>query len=295
MKKSAYLAIILILCAALLFGCGKKEAAPAETQSGTEASEAAPATDQKDYEGLYTYLGFYAKGQFVVDQEMIPWSVNLKKDGAGTLYWGENNNGPISSWVVEDGKITINAGVSVIEGTIEDHIMLLDMGDGYTIGWAGPGTDFYSLELITMEDFIRENQPEDASAVEYSTPAELVGAYYPFACERDGYCVAMPVGITDGVITLYEDGRATMPTGGVMNEFQWGLCEDGFRLYDDTGEIMGYEGTVADGIMTIEVIYDLPDGSQIIGYNIFAREDADTSGIETISIEEYNAAMSAKG
>ncbi len=134
--------------------------------SALACAEESAATDYEAYAGLYTYLGYFVDRQFVVDEEMISWSVNLKKDGTGYLYWGEDNQGPISEWSMEDGYLLIHAGISEIEGTIANHVMLLLMGDGIAIGWAGPGTDFDKLNLITMDQFISEHREEIEAASE---------------------------------------------------------------------------------------------------------------------------------
>ncbi len=141
----------------------------AETQSAPSAESKAeaqteqsaePETEAQANAGLYTYLGYYVEKRFVVDEEMTSWSVTLKADGTGNIYWGEDNQGPISEWSIEDGRLMIYAGVSEIEGIIANGIMLLDMGDGIVIGWAGPDAPLDMLNIISLEEFQAEKAAE---------------------------------------------------------------------------------------------------------------------------------------
>lgn len=149
-KISPIMAIILLSC--LLLGCGKEE-------------RTAP-----KYAGLYTCLGYYADKQFIVVDELKNWSVTLDKDGTGRLYWGEDNNGPISHWTVEDNTLTIEAGISVIKGAVSEGVMLLNMGDGVVLGWASSQADFSKLHFTTMD--ILAAMDADTSHIETISIAE---------------------------------------------------------------------------------------------------------------------------
>ena len=104
--------------------------------------------------------------------------------------------------------------------------------------------------------------------------------------ERNGYCVASPDfgGDKDGMITLNEDGTGSMLTGDITNNLKWTQDGDAILLTDESG-LIPIPATVkllSDGVFTM--VYE-----DVEGVTYFAKLTADTSAIETISVEEYQA------
>ncbi len=244
--------------------------------------------EQESNIGLYTYIGYSVNGRYIHDETQATWSVNLRKDGKGYLFWGEDNQGE-TTWSMSDGKLVINAGISVIEGVIEDGVMQLDMGDGIIIGWAGPNTDLSKLDIISAEEFFA-----NAAQAKGEIPEEAAGVYYPFATTIDGYCIAYPQRPEDGTFTLNADGSAEMTTGDKVNKFRWSSSDGNLTIYDETGALEIFHGTLKDGIMMINITYAEADGSAAASQSYFATDDADTSVIETITVDEYTAITSAE-
>ena len=145
-------------------------------------------------------------------------------------------------------------------------------------GGAGTGEDASDAQV---NDITAAAPAEEAEAA-----ADIAGEYYPFAMERDGYCVASPDfgGDKDGMITLNEDGTGSMLTGDIANNLKWTQEGDAILLTDETG-IIPIPATVkllSDGVFSM--VYE-----GVEGVTYFAKLTADTSAIETISAEEYQA------
>ena len=160
-------------------------------------------------------------------------------------------------------------------------------------GGAGTGEDASEAQPndVTAAAPAADNNEADvteaeAPAEEAEAPADIAGEYYPFAMERNGYCVASPDfgGDKDGMITLNEDGTGSMLTGDITNNLKWTQDGDAILLTDESG-LIPIPATVkllSDGVFTM--VYE-----DVEGVTYFAKLTADTSAIETISVEEYQA------
>lgn len=71
----------------------------------------------------------------------------------GYLYWGEENQGPIDWWTVDGGALQIQAGVAVIDGTIDDGIMTVELDDGFWTLFALPGADTSGIAPVSIDDY----------------------------------------------------------------------------------------------------------------------------------------------
>lgn len=160
MKSTKLLSLLLALCLALSLAACAGSNQPSE--SGADLSS---------YADTYTFLCAIMEGgaglpegvsvdpaslepQFVAPEQMTGWTVTLQEDGAGSLYWGENNQGPISKWSVQGDVISLSAGVSNMTGTLRDGLLTLDMGEGLTVLFAGPKADTSTIHPLTTEEYI---------------------------------------------------------------------------------------------------------------------------------------------
>ena len=161
---AALIALLAVALSLLLAACGGGEKAPASTpQSGA---------DREKYAGTYTFL--YMKisadmmiqmldydgepaqnvpAQYVQMPNMTGWTVTLEPDGTGSLFWGEDNQGPIDQWTVDGGRLTFHAGVSEAEGTVKDGVMELALEEGLNAFFALPGAESTGVTPITPEDY----------------------------------------------------------------------------------------------------------------------------------------------
>ena len=179
------LVMILSLCA-----CGGKTAAPASTPetpaatpetlaeptpaavTETPAAPTEPAGQSlESFAGEYTFFcsrfsaaymdKMFGLGgavndipdQYVSMPEMEGQTVTLKPDGTGYLYWGEKNQGPIDWWKMEGIAISFQAGVSIIEGTIDRGLMTLVLDDGFAVCFAVPDAKITGIEPISADAF----------------------------------------------------------------------------------------------------------------------------------------------
>ena len=160
MKATKILSLLLALC--LVLSLGACAGSSQSSQSGSDLSA---------YAGTYTFFCTLMEGgaaipegvdvdvaslepQYVAPEQMTGWTVTLKADGTGSLYWGENNQGPVSKWSMDGDKISLSAGVSNMTGTLRDDLLTLGMGDGLTVLFAGPKADTSAIHPLTNEEYI---------------------------------------------------------------------------------------------------------------------------------------------
>ena len=249
-----------------------------------------PQASRESYAGLYSCIGLYRDGQYLADEKFSSWSITLDADGGGVLDWGEDNRGPISEWSVQDGKLVIRAGVSVINGTIADDVMLLDLDDGLTLAWAGPDVDPEATDIDSSL-----GSGTDTPKPETSATKSMAGVYYPFAVSDGEYCISMQENADDGdgIIELNEDGTGSMMTGTVENTFRWRVDGSIIVCTDETGTIPMFTGTIENGILILDLPSTGEEGTPEICRGYFAAEGADRSSIPNITPEEYKALKKA--
>ena len=153
---------------------------------------------------------------------------------------------------------------------------------------AAPETDNAETDSAETDNAETDNADTEAPAEEPESAADVTGEYYAFAMERDGYCVASPNfgEDKDGMITLNEDGTGTWLTGDIVNNLKWTQEGDTLKFTDESG-LVEFPATIkllSDGIFTM--VYEGVDGT-----SYFAKLNADTSAIETMTPDEYKAAV----
>ncbi|MCR5576009.1 MAG: serine/threonine protein kinase [Oscillospiraceae bacterium] len=109
-------------------------------------------------EAMYEEYGITVKegveSRKLTPEDMEGWYVELKDDGTGYLYWGENNQGKIDEWELNVETLAFKAGVSDVVGSIKDGLMRIEIAEGYDIYFAAEGAKLLEVELISMEDYI---------------------------------------------------------------------------------------------------------------------------------------------
>ena len=243
-------------------------------------------TDTSSYTDTYTCIGLYLDGHYLSDEDFFHMTTTLNADGSGEIDWGENNFGPISEWSVEDDRLLIKAGLSEIEGRLKDGVMVLDLGDGYQFAMLGQNVDRETLGVVPMDDYLKQH-PEAMAALTGDSGVD--GIYYPFALGDGEYYISREFTGDDGVITLNEDGTGIMVTGTVENAISWTWEDAVFTMFDESGTIPVFSGTIQDGILTLDMSVRMENGQTQTRFGYFAVKDADLSAYTLISPEDYQS------
>ena len=256
---SAVLALILVF---MLCACGGQ-----------------PADEKSALAGKYTFYALYLDGYYIDVEEMQGQTVTLDKDGTGALDWGEDNNGPISEWTADSGKLVIKAGVSEMDAEVKDGVMIIDLDDGFKVCFVTDKADTSGMKKITQDEYVEKTLTDDtADSTEAADPA-YAGVYECVGMENDeyaGYVVELEPGYS--TLTLSEDGTGSIynydETGG---EFEsWTVKGNKLTLIAED-EMM--EAEISGGVVKMYF-----DGEGITGY--YALDDADLSGIDFVSQEK---------
>lgn len=308
-RKRMLAALLALVMALGLCACGGKGEAKPEPAQTTAAAPSAQEANAGKYELIWLEISpAYMESQFadqgykanegvgsgyLEPEHRDGWYVELKADGTGYLYLGDDNQGPVDWWKLDGEKLQFQAGVSVFDCTLSKGVIRAEVEDGFYIWFAAPGAEVPEQKLTSMEDYVNAvfgDSGAEAPA-EAEKPAgdwELPGEYHVYAMENEGYCVRIddPEMADDMDITIHEDGTATMIVDGKDNMFRWTRENGKITLYDETGEI-SYAGMMeleplSDGVFR----FSYPSLDMAV---IFAKDGADASWIETISVEEYQA------
>ena len=311
--KRAPLFLLILLFSFSLCACGmgrSLRSAPAPAQA-TPAPTTAPAEDSPlaPYAGKYSFHCTYMSPEyvdkmfsdyglkarkveesFVRSDTMRDYTITLKADGTGYLYWGSANQGPIDWWCMDGDTLQFKAGAAVFDGSIVDGYMTVESEPGFVLFFAAPGAKLPDLPLISMDEYLNLLY----SRQEYvPTEASLAGLYYCYAMSDGQYRIRLEDfgQSADGSIHLKEDGTGVMITGGVGNGFTWRLEDGQMHWYDESGtvsmdDMLDFE-LLGEGVFTLRRA-----GQDCV--STYAKADADVSGIETITPEEYKA-LTAQG
>lgn len=110
--------------------------------------------------GKYSFYAMKLGDSLVQIDEMKGYSVILNADGTGSLDWGENNNGPISEWTADGEKLMIKAGISVMNATMKDGVLTIDLSDSdYSMFsvFVSDSADTSSMPVITADEYAAQN------------------------------------------------------------------------------------------------------------------------------------------
>ncbi len=300
-------AMTLALCACSSGGSAAPAAAPKQTEAPVQDTAKGVSSERYGIlwvelspaymDSLFADKGYRAKegvGSGCLKPDamgMENWYLELRSDGTGYLYWGENNHGPIDRWELDGEKLRFRAGVSDFEGTLSGGVLRAGVSDGFDVWFAAPGAEIPEVETISMEDYVTRLYG-GAGMQAAAEDSDLPGRYHVYAMENGGYTVRLddPETVGDMDITLSGDGTGSMLIDGKDTLFRWVQQEDGVMLYDESGTVP------FTGVLELE---PLAEGVLRLSYPqrgvaiIYARDGADTSWIETISVEEYRARTAA--
>ncbi len=126
---------------------------------------ASPNDHRADMAGVYTFYAVDFGDSYVDIKEMEGQTVTLNADGTGRLDWGENNNGPISEWTADGEKLVIKAGVSVMDATLKNGVLTIDIGDeDYTFKaiFVSSSADTSSMQRITSDQYVAQKSATEA-------------------------------------------------------------------------------------------------------------------------------------
>lgn len=232
--------------------------------------------------GKYTFYSLDMDGYYVDVPQMTGYYTVLNSDGTGELYWGEENKGPISEWTADGEKLVIKAGVSVMDATLKDGVLTINLSEEantslYTL-YVSDSADTSSMPMITAEEY--------AAKMGYTaTEAEdVTGVYTDFGAKVDQYgdYILGTDGLANTSITLNEDGTGRYVDDGDEYEIDsWSVDGTALTLTLE-GETL--TGEIENGIIIL--YYDT-----MTGY--YAKPDADISGYDLLSQEEYQKITSS--
>lgn len=272
-----------------------------------EAPPAGPAAASglDEYAGEYTFictrfsaaymsdmLEYDGEAQDIPDQyvdmpERAGETVTLEADGTGYLYWGEDNQGPIDWWTVDGSALQFQAGAAVIEGTIIDGIMTVELDDGFWALFALPGADTSGIAPVSIDDYIDLLYGDGTE----TSPAEdmpLEGEYTLFAVQNDGYTVDSNEMEIYSTLTLNEGGTGSMTMDEDAMDIESWSAEDGMLTVVLT-DGSSAQAVIGNGILEL----DIPGTGDMLLY--YAQDGADISGYELMSVDEILAAYAADG
>ena len=263
MKRSIRMLSLALLLVLALAACGGTAEAPAE--------EEAAGTDMA---GHYILYGYYNQGDYIYN-DIITGYIDLEKDGTGYLDWGEDNRGPITGWTADGEKLSFQAGVAAISGTVKDGVMILDMDD-FSLWLAREDVDVEALDPVASEDYA------PAAGEETEETRALAGTYYVYGVEREGDCVYLPgfPDEEDSRIELTADGTGMFSRGEEGTKLTWSV--DGSAIVWEvamSGMDFPYPLSVkSNGILAME------DEENGVTY-YYALADADVSGLNARPME----------
>lgn len=140
MKRKVLVSVmaLLIISTVIMTACGKK---------------ADPLLEK--YAGVYSFYSLYLYDTHVISEEFEGTTTTLEANGKGSLNWGEDNKGPISEWTAkEDGSIVIKAGVSTINGKVEDGVMFLELTEDLVTCYVTEDADTSQMPRVTVDELV---------------------------------------------------------------------------------------------------------------------------------------------
>ncbi len=273
MKQNRKTILVRGLAAFLFFsaaGCGSGNTASGTADSG-KASDA----------GKYTALGIRMDNNIVETDSLAGNYIDLAADGTGYLYFGDDNQGNITSWETNGSSFSMKAGVSEFAGTVKNGILDLSLGDDIVVVYAKEGTDTSSLNVMTLQEY-QQAMTEDNEAKSGGSPA---GKYSLYAVKSGDLCILIPDEDKDSfAFDLNEDGTGSVYSDGEAESVIWKLDGDKLSFYEVNGQPASddYEITLKDGIMTFFIPGE--NGEDDI-WEYLTRDDADTSEIDKDAID----------
>ena len=170
-KRMLALLLALVMTLALCACSSKSNPTPAATQAPTVAPEVQEANAGKYgliwleispayMDAMFADQGYKAKegvgSGFLEPEDRDGWYVELKADGTGYLYLGDDNQGPVDWWKVDGEKLQFQAGVAVFDCTLNKGVIRAEVDNGFYIWFAAPGAEIPEQKLTSMQDYVNQ-------------------------------------------------------------------------------------------------------------------------------------------
>lgn len=123
LKKRFGLTAILLVIVLCLAGCGRST--------------------------TYTLFAYAMEG-YIQEAIVTSSSVTLRPNGTGSITI-DDSKGSISEWTLYGDKLTIVSGGDTITGTLQDGIMVLDIGEGWY--YAAKDADTSSVPVLSQVEY----------------------------------------------------------------------------------------------------------------------------------------------
>ena len=223
--------------------------------------------------GKYTFYALKVDEYYVGTDVMEGRTVTLNDDGTGQLDWGDDNSGPISEWMANGEDIIIKAGVSVMNATLKDGVLIVKVSDedqGWDMVFVNDKADTSGMSRISAAEY-------QAMFAEENTD-ETLGMYDCFGVENDsypGYIVDMGEGFS--YIQLMADSEGYICTDGTENELDSWSVSDGDITLTAQGNTL--TGSYDDGVIKLYfedkayTAYYAKKGTNLSDYYIISQDD----------------------
>ena len=174
----------------------------------------------------------------------------------------------------------IRAGVSVINGTVKDGVMLLDLEDGFVLCFVKEGADTSAMERITTEQY------KALTAGEPAAELPIEGDYLLYAVRYNGQTASAEELQMDSSLTLRADGVGSMRSDDEEMELIWSLTDGTLTITMADGGTAG--ARLENGVAALDLY---GDGSMVLYY---AQAGADTSDIQVMSMDEIKEKLESE-
>jgi len=146
MKNDVKLIALILTVIAVISLCG--------CASVTNPAPASPEAEAAA--GTYTFYALFMDDHYIGLEEFEGRTTTLNADGGGALDWGDDNKGPISEWTIDGEKIVIKAGVSEMNATLKDGILIIDFSDEdmpMSTVFVKDEADTSSMPVISVDEY----------------------------------------------------------------------------------------------------------------------------------------------
>lgn len=102
------------------------------------------------YAGEYTLFAYDIDG-YVREAAEMSSVLTLKKNGTGRMTIN-GDTASITSWEVDGNALALTSGADTLTGTVEDGIIVLDLGEGIWF-YAADGADTSGVAVMSREEY----------------------------------------------------------------------------------------------------------------------------------------------
>lgn len=303
MKRKLITASLLIVIVLSLSGCGpflkgsNRLSESAQAYAGTYLAFCAKLSD------AYVLENFGEEGdetlpigdQYVFMDNIEKSKLILNPNGTGIFSLGDGQSQSIEKWnISSDGAIiNIVTRSDSYVGEIDGEKLELTMKDGFAVCFFKEGADTSAVKPITINEYfdllfgVNAEQTEEMFG-ELDPDDSPLGSYEIRAMEMEGYTMSPDALAISGGMTLREGGTGTFKMNAVQRKItDWGMVGNHMVITVSDGSI--FMGTYGNGI----ALLDITGNGEY--YAMFARDDADLSNLELLSLEEVQDRIKGEG